>query len=734
MITRITLKNIASYDDTGSVIQDLSAVNFLYGTNGSGKTTISRYLHSVNCEVQSTDFADCQIESDDDCEVVVYNQDFKNKIYQTGKLPGVFTIGEDTIEHVSKIEQLKEEKQKKSDYLKKRKLTLEEKESEQKGILAEYKEAAWEILGDYQKDFQKVFTGLRGNKEKFLTELRERYRISPGGSNIIERESLVESYSSLYSTSPQTIVTISPIDFSRIREVEDNPIWRQVVIGNKDADIAGLVEHLQNADWVRSGLKFIEDDSDVCPFCQKHTIDEIFRTKLEQYFNQQFQEATDLISTLITEYQQLSNFISQKILELATNPKVNGDKISSFNTQFDAHKDKVLGIMINKKEKPSLQSEIPTGIDLFNRVSEYIIEVNQLIERNNQLASNISVERNNLINNVWVNLLSSRNAIIQQFENRLTKVQSAIEGITDSISKGQELLDQISSELEEENRKVTSTQPTIDAINRQLRSYDFDSFKIVPHPDIENHYQICRLDNTPVKNTLSEGEVTFITFLYFAQLILGGSEEDNAGNDKIVVIDDPVSSLDSSILYIVSSIIKKMRDNLLNKKGNVKQLIVLTHNVSFYRDVSFFNGRPREHQHLRYYLIRKPNSISEIQQCEKNPIDSYYGLLWNELKQENNSHIGIQNTMRRILEYYFKILGGFTDEDIIGDFPTIEEQEICRSLICWINDGSHTIPEELYVETGDTIVSKYLNVFKEIFKHSNQMAHYNMMMGIKGEE
>lgn len=389
--------------------------------------------------------------------------------------------------------------------------------------------------------------------------------------------------------------------------------------------------------------------------------------------------------------------------------------------------------MINKKEKPSLQSEIPTSTDLFNRISEYLTEVNQLIERNNQLASNISAERTNLITNVWTNLLSSRHTTIQQFENRLTGVQRAIEGITSSISTGQGLLDQISSELEEENRKVTSTQPTIDAINRQLRSYDFDSFKIVPHPEIEHHYQICRHDDEPVGNTLSEGEVTFITFLYFAQLILGGSEEDNAGNDKIVVIDDPVSSLDSSILYIVSSIIKKMRDDLLSEKGNVKQLIVLTHNVSFYRDVSFFNGRPKEHKHLRYYLIRKPNSISEIQLCEKNPIDSYYGLLWNELKQENNSRVGIQNTMRRILEYYFKILGGFTDEDIIGYFPTREEQEICRSLICWINDGSHTIPEELYVETGDTIIPKYFKVFKEIFEYSKQMAHYNMMMGIKEE-
>ncbi|MBR8730417.1 hypothetical protein IX332_001761 [Porphyromonas levii] len=109
MITRIELKNIASYDGEGAVIEDLSKVNFLYGTNGSGKTTISRYLHSTISEPESAVFSDCKIERNEECELVVYNQDFKNKIYQSSELPGVFTIGETTKEHLNNIEQLKKQ-------------------------------------------------------------------------------------------------------------------------------------------------------------------------------------------------------------------------------------------------------------------------------------------------------------------------------------------------------------------------------------------------------------------------------------------------------------------------------------------------------------------------------------------------------------------------------------------------------------------------------------------------
>ena len=101
----------------------------------------------------------------------------------------------------------------------------------------------------------------------------------------------------------------------------------------------------------------------------------------------------------------------------------------------------------------------------------------------------------------------------------------------------------------------------------------------------------------------------------------------------------------------------------------------------------------------------------------KNPIKSSYNLLWQEINnRDENSGITIQNTMRRIIENYFKVLGRYGDDDLIQKFKDKEEQIICRSLISWINDGSHSFSDDLFIEAQDDIIEKYLTVFKGIFE------------------
>ena len=113
----------------------------------------------------------------------------------------------------------------------------------------------------------------------------------------------------------------------------------------------------------------------------------------------------------------------------------------------------------------------------------------------------------------------------------------------------------------------------------------------------------------------------------------------------------------------------------------------------------------------------------------KNPIQNSYELLWDELKNRaNNSGMTIQNTMRRIIENYFRMLGKYGDDEIIKKFTNREEQEICRSLICWINDGSHSIPDDLFIEHQSETIERYFVVFEKIFEHMNHKEHFNMMM------
>ena len=47
-----------------------------------------------------------------------------------------------------------------------------------------------------------------------------------------------------------------------------------------------------------------------------------------------------------------------------------------------------------------------------------------------------------------------------------------------------------------------------------------------------------------------------------------------------------------------------------------------------------------------------------------------------------------------------------------------------------INDGSHSIFDDLVVSIDESSLENYLRVFKLIFEKLHHIDHYNMMMGI----
>ena len=82
---------------------------------------------------------------------------------------------------------------------------------------------------------------------------------------------------------------------------------------------------------------------------------------------------------------------------------------------------------------------------------------------------------------------------------------------------------------------VTSVTPTINEINRLLKGYGFTNFQIQEVKDNKNHYQIVRENGETAKTTLSEGETTFITFLYYMQLIKGSFHPNGITADRVLV-------------------------------------------------------------------------------------------------------------------------------------------------------------------------------------------------------
>src|SRR5690606_13963208 len=332
----------------------------------------------------------------------------------------------------------------------------------------------------------------------------------------------------------------------------------------------------------------------------------------------------------------------------------------------------------------------------------------------------------------WEYLVEEYRLEIEDFIKKFEGLNKGIDSLEKQIKNKRDLFVKLDTEIKLLSQNVTDIQPTIDEINKLLNYYGFHNFKIEKSSE-KGFYQIQREDGSFALHTLSEGEVTFITFLYYLQLAKGSTNKETITNDRILVIDDPISSLDSNILFIVSTLVKNIIDDTKANKGCAKQLILLTHNVYFHKEVSFIDSRQRESKEAHYWILRKNGIITKIQYYgTKNPIQSSYSLLWEEYKNDSiTSTLTIQNIMRRIIENYFKLLGKYGDDKLINKVDNNEEREICKSLISWINDGSHSIHDDLFIEIPTLTIETYRKVFKDIFEKSKHISHYNMMMGIE---
>lgn len=729
MIEQIEVKNVATYDNQGVRFDDLKKVNFIYGANGCGKTTISNFVHDSS----DPKFNSCSLtwQNDLQLKVLAYNKEFRERNFGKGKLNGVFTLGEATAEQIKEIEKKSEElKIIKADGIQKRE-TLDKQKKEKEDLENDFKEATWtKVYKKNETTFKEAFQGSM-QKETFKNKLLQ--EAENNDAQLETLENLKEKSEIIFGEQPQRIDPISQISFDRISQIETNEIWKKIIVGKADVDIAKLIQRLNINDWVNQGREYIEEKT--CPFCQQKTIDDDFKKQIESFFDETYLSNIKQLKELKEEYDALTQNIINQLNAIEetqknfSNTKLDIDKFSAYLKTLISQNTTNNELLNNKVKEPSRSIDLLYVKEQAGLVAELIDQANAEIKKHNDIVSNFATEKSNLIKAIWKYLIEDYKIDITTFNGKKSGLEKGIENLEKQRKEKLDEYDKLDIEIKNLNKNVTSIQPTIDEINRILKSYGFLNFEIVPAQE-EGFYQIQREDGTIAETTLSEGEITFITFLYYLQLTKGGISEDEVNDERVLVIDDPISSLDSNVLFVVSTLIKDIIKNIKADIGNVKQLILLTHNVYFHKEVSFINGRITRCNNTNFWILRKNDKVTSLQNfAMENPIQSSYELLWQELQNDGiKSSLTIQNIMRRIIENYFKLLGKYGDDDLIMKFETKEEQEICRSLISWINDGSHSINDDLFVELQDRTVETYKKVFKDIFVLTDHVGHYNMMM------
>ncbi|MBA7583358.1 hypothetical protein ES708_25300 [subsurface metagenome] len=299
MIESISIANLATFQGPPESLTGLSQLNYIFGSNGTGKTTISRVI------ADQKPYPDCSVLWKDGrpLETVVLNLDFVEKNFN--QLKGVFTLGEKQKDTLEKIATAKEELDGEHASLAGLKKTLEGQDGTggKKGELAQlemdFQEKCWSQKQKHDEKFQGAFTGYRNSAQKFKEKVlsESKHNKAPLRS-VSDLEMRAEP---IFGATPTKEDYIPTHEMAALLAHESSPILVKRVIGKEDVDIAAMIRKLGNSDWVRQGLVFYRENHQVCPFCQQSTTD-AFAASLADYFDETFETDSKTIDTLRTHF------------------------------------------------------------------------------------------------------------------------------------------------------------------------------------------------------------------------------------------------------------------------------------------------------------------------------------------------------------------------------------------------------------------------------------------------
>lgn len=253
----------------------------------------------------------------------------------------------------------------------------------------------------------------------------------------------------------------------------------------------------------------------------------------------------------------------------------------------------------------------------------------------------------------------------------------------------------------------------------------------------ERGYKILRKGNTNRAKNLSEGEKTAIAFIYF---IIKLKENGNDIKDTIVIVDDPVSSLDSNHLIHAYSFLK-------NNCSDVKQLFVLTHNFNFFKLIRdwIFYVKPADGD-KGYYTIDSSNSGEARQSVISNANNflikynsEYHYLFFKINEYANREHLEIEdmyiiaNLCRRFIESLITFKYPKKEKDIWEKFKKVSFDEVKKAKVYkFINLHSHNDKIESHEGFGDNIFAEGKPLVATVmeFIKAIDTPHYDELLSI----
>lgn len=591
--------------------EDFQRINLIYGPNGSGKTSLANMFYGlshdwpdaemrtwdkVSLKVRKKDGTTPNTDQRDDSifsKVHVFTRDMVSRAHaltvDDASMSAILTLGEERIDREQKISELEEHLGRVRGDLKGVEEKGQEDKTELDNLIGKFQDSVFEALARY-KNWSTKGSFKKPRAKEMLTQYIERRRedieqlLESGGISDEDVAVLLEDISEdelnahratlaageLQHLSDLTFISESVIN--RISNINES-ISRIPSV----SDIDTLDAHPHASNWVQEGIS-LHRESDECIFCgaplsveRKNALHAHFSQEVEE-LQAELRRYNGLFEAEETNIEQLA-YSLDGLIEQFENRRDLRDLVAVYKGDLDAYQKWVQSsksIVESKLKNVMVASSQRLGIINVpdkSGVAEWIVRYNAEVDDQDS-RKQIASER-------ICDYYCSRYALdYYRADCNLSAVESEQSCLIDEEQ-------QVCAELTSLKNVSGDPVPSAESLNRRVADLlGRDELRFEIEGD---HYLVTR--NGGPATRLSEGEQTAITFVHFIEMV----EVDIAnGGAPIVVVDDPVSSLDERIQYGVASVLKALMTSwdMQSKKSTasaVAQLFILTHSFDFFR-------------------------------------------------------------------------------------------------------------------------------------------------------
>jgi len=552
--------------------QDFQRLTLIYGPNGGGKSSIATALLRRKNDDQSQ-WPDIRLIGEDGAEfidysrVFVFSESYVNANYHLSATdattPSIIAVGEKNAADQQELLELQAKVPALEKTVSRMRASQTRAEERLRTTLVAVRNQVNAALSTVSTDYQ---------SNHFRTDVVERRY---GGS----RSTWVpmtadELRDALAQVKAQPLGTLTHVplvtltDASLRTEAEDLLRAQPISVA-----LDTLVDaHPKAAQWVHDGIP-LHDEADHCLFCGG-PLTAARREQLAGHFSDEVKHTEDRTHALIQRTTALRDAFNQAQASMPQLP------------QFDSSLRKVCAQVLDTQTLACAQMVgwCDSVIERLNKKAADVVghldmspvpmeptvddaELVELINQHNLLAKDTARRRKQLAEQIVIHYLNDNQGAYDKARKEVTNAETVTASSEKELVAAQERL----ADLTQPKGSVTpSAEFLTDEVARLLGRREL-TFKA---KDFRT-YEIQR-DGHPALG-LSEGEKTAITLVHFLEQIRRWDKP--TGLNPIVVVDDPVSSLDHGVYMGVSSALWA----LFVKDDAIEQMVLLTHDFDLFR-------------------------------------------------------------------------------------------------------------------------------------------------------